>query len=156
MSSLDPKNLIPQPNPQGPTPPNPTQTGADTKIMGATTSPTSLSDIPGDVFWEAGVVTITTAYEPAALPAAAIDGPFIRPRTNLELGLGPTEGFDQGTHQHLLTHNHQPSGGLMKEIKRNISVRRKLLFERLKAPKHPNPVPLPSVQIIHHMVSWFL
>ena len=73
-----------------------------------------MSDTPGDVSWVAQrLVTITTAHEPAALPAAAIDGPFIRPRTNLELGLGPTEGFDQGTHQHLLTHNHQPSGGLI-------------------------------------------
>ena len=46
------------------------------------------------------------------MPAAGIDGSFIRPRTNLEVGLEPTEGFDQGTHQHLLiSHNHQPIKG---------------------------------------------
>ena len=50
------------------------------------------------------------------MPAAGIDGSFIRPRTNLEVGLEPTEGFDQGTHQHLLiSHNHQPIWRLIKK-----------------------------------------
>ena len=61
------------------------------------------------------------------VPAAAIDGPFIRPRTNLELGLGPTKGFDQGTHQHLLIQHNQPSWG---QIERNEGKKKKQVVRR--------------------------
>ena len=67
------------------------------------------------------------------MPAAGIDGSFIRPRTNLEVGLEPTEGFDQGTHQHLLiSHNHQPIWRLIKKRRRDnekISLFSKVLIE---------------------------